>query len=100
MQGALDGKESQFQIDLPDIRPRTTEFVLHYGECTVCGQRAMGATLADFAGSGSGRRSDRSRVVSLATYLNKTGGLSYGKIGALLEQLMGLRVLARPCAGR
>jgi transposase len=32
------------------------------------------------------------RVVSLATYLNKVGGLSYGKIASLLEQMAGLRV--------
>jgi transposase len=31
-------------------------------------------------------------VVSLATYLNKVGGLSYGKIATLLEQMAGLRV--------
>jgi transposase len=31
-------------------------------------------------------------VVSLAIYLNKVGGLSYGKIATLLEQMAGLRV--------
>jgi transposase len=31
-------------------------------------------------------------VVSLAAYLNKVGGLSYGKIAHLLEQMAGLRV--------
>lgn len=89
----LVGKENQFQIDLPEIRPWTTEFVLHYGECMSCGRRAMGR---------HPRQSSRAMgvagvqigpgVVSLATYLNKTGGLSYGKSSALLEQLTGLRV--------
>ena len=31
-------------------------------------------------------------VVSLATFLNKVGGLSYGKIAAVLKQMAGLRV--------
>lgn len=31
-------------------------------------------------------------VISLATYLNKVGGLSYGKIAALLEQVADLKV--------
>jgi transposase len=28
----LAGKKSQYQIDLPEIRPRTTEFIVHYGQ--------------------------------------------------------------------
>jgi transposase len=89
----LVGKKSQFQIDLPNIRPQTTEFILHYGECTACGRPAMGrharqtSQAVGVAGVQIGPG-----VVSLAAYLNKTSGLSYGKIGALLEQLTGLRV--------
>jgi transposase len=87
------GKESQYQIDLPPIRPQTTEFVLHYGECTECGRRVMGrhprqaSQAVGIAGVQIGPG-----VVSLATYLNKVGGLSYGKIATLLEQMAGLRV--------
>lgn len=89
----LAGKESQYQIDLPAIRTWTTEFVLHYGECLACGRRVLGrharqsSQAVGVAGVQLGPN-----VVALATYLNKVGGLSYGKIATLLEQMAGLRV--------
>ena len=87
------GEQRQYQIDLPAIRPQTTEFVLQVCECTSCGHRMTGrhprqtsqATGAAGVQIGPG-------VISLATYLNKVGGLSYGKIAALLEQVAGLKV--------
>lgn len=88
----LTGKESQYQIDL-EIRPRTTEFVLHCGECSVCGRPVKGrhprqsSQAVGVAGVQIGPG-----VVSLTAYLNKVGGLSYGKIVRLLEQMAGLRV--------
>src|SRR3954469_6893340 len=87
------GQESQYQIDIPEIRPWTTEFILHYGECSQCGRRQVGrhprqsSQAVGVAGVQIGPG-----VVSLATYLNKVGGLSYGKIAGLLEQMAGLRV--------
>lgn len=89
----LVGKESQYQIDLPAIRTWTTEFVLHCGECVECGRRVIGrhprqsSQAVGVAGVQIGPE-----VLSLATYLNKVGGLSYGKIATLLEQMAGLRV--------
>lgn len=87
------GEQRQYQIDLPEIRPQTTEFVLQVCECMQCGYRMKGrhprqASQAVGAASvqiGPG-------VISLATYLNKVGGMSYGKITALLEQVAGLKV--------
>lgn len=87
------GQESQYQIDIPEIRPWTTELILHYGECSQCGRRQVGrhphqsSQAVGVAGVQIGPG-----VVSLATYLNKVGGLSYGKIAGLLEQMAGLRV--------
>jgi transposase len=89
----LVDKQSQFQIDLPPIRSWTTEFVLQCGECTQCGRRVMGrhprqsSQAVGVAGVQIGPG-----VVALAIYLNKVGGLSYGKIASLLEQMAGLRV--------
>jgi transposase len=88
----LTGKESQYQIDL-EIRPRTTEFVLRCGECSVCGRQVKGrhprqsSQAVGVAGVQIGPG-----VVSLTAYLNKVGGLSYGKIAHVLEQMAGLRV--------
>jgi transposase len=87
------GKERQYQIDLPEIRPQTTEFVLQVSECTQCGHRMRGrhprqtSQAVGIAGVQIGPA-----VVSLATFLNKVGGLSYGKIASVLEQMAGLRV--------
>jgi len=89
----LAGEERQYQIDLPEIRPQTTEFVLQVGECTQCGHRMKGrhprqtSQAVGVAGVQMG-----AGVISLATYLNKVGGLSYGKITTLLEQMAGLKV--------
>jgi transposase len=89
----LTGKESQVQVDLPEIRPLTVEFILHYGECTACGQRVVGRDSRQTSQAvGAAGVQIGPGVVALATYLNKVGGLSYGKIATLLEQMTGLRV--------
>jgi len=89
----LEGKAYQYQIDLPEIRPWTTEFILHHGKCSQCGREAVGrhcrqSSQAFRVGSvqlGPG-------VLGFAAWLNKVAGLSYGKIAALLQELAGLEV--------
>jgi transposase len=89
----LTGKESQVQIDLPEIRLRTIEFILHYGECTACGERVVGRDPRQTSQAvGAAGVQIGPGIVALATYLNKVGGLSYGKIATLLEQMTGLQV--------
>lgn len=90
----LVGKESQFQIDLPETRPRTTEFILHYGECSRCGRRVVGRDRRQTSQAvGAASVQIGPRVVATATLLNKIGGLSYGKIATFLEQVTGLEVV-------
>ena len=87
------GQASQFQIDLPEIRSWTTEFVLHYGKCTQCGREVVGRhPLQTSQAFRVGEVQIGPGVLSLAAYLNKVGGLSYGKIAALLAQMTGLSV--------
>lgn len=89
----LVGKTSQYQIDLPLLRPWTTEFVLHYGKCLECGRQVMGRHPLQCSNAiGVGSVQIGPGVISLAAYLNKVGGLSYGKIAALLEQMAGFLV--------
>jgi transposase len=89
----LKGKESQYQIDLPPICPVTTEFVVHYGECQDCGRRAQGRHPRQISSAlGVGRVHLGPGVISWAAYLNKTGGLSYGKISDVLQEMAGLEV--------
>lgn len=89
----LEGKASQYQIDLPPIQPRTTEFVVHYGRCQVCGHRAQGRhsrQSSDALQVGAVQLGPT--VVSWSAVLNKTCGLSYGKIARLFGELLGLQV--------
>ena len=89
----LQGKTRQYHIDLPEMRPWATEFVLHYGRCLSCGRRVIGRHPQQSSPAvGVGSVQLGPGVVSLAIYLNKVGGLSYGKITALLEQWAGLEV--------
>jgi transposase len=89
----LAGEERQYQIDLPEIRPQTTEFVLQVSECTQCGHRMRGRHPRQTSQAiGSAGVQIGPGVVSLALFLNKVGGLSYGKITTALEQMAGLRV--------
>lgn len=89
----LQGKESQYQIDFPPIRPVTTEFVVQYGECQDCGRRVQGRHPRQISSAlGVGAVQLGPGVISWAAYLNKTGGLSYGKIATTLKELAGLEV--------
>jgi transposase len=88
-----EGTADQYQIDLPEIKPRVTKFILHYGKCSKCGREATGrhprqTSQAFRVGSvqlGPG-------VLGFSAFLNKVAGVSYGKIAALLKEMAGLRV--------
>lgn len=89
----LQGKAHQYQVDLPEIVPWTTEFILHYGKCSQCGREVVGRHSRQTSQSfrvGSVQLGPG--VLGLAAWLNKVGGLSYGKIAALLKELAGLSV--------
>ncbi len=89
----LEGEAQQSQIDLPEIRPWTTQFILQYGKCSQCGREVVGrhprqTSQAFRVGSVQLGPS----VLGFAAWLNKVGGLSYGKIATLLKELAGLEV--------
>lgn len=89
----LQGKESQYQIDLPPIHPVTTEFVVHYGECQDCGRRVQGRHARQISSAlGVGKVQLGPGVISWTAYLNKVGGLSYGKIADVLKEMADLEV--------
>lgn len=89
----LQGKESQYQIDLPPIRPVATEFVVHYGECQDCGRRVQGRHPRQISSAlGVGKVQLGPGVISWAAYLNKIGGLSYGKIVDVFKEMADLEV--------
>ncbi len=89
----LEGKASQFQVDLPKVAPQTTEFVIHWGRCSSCGRRVQGRheeQASDALTVGSVHLGPS--VIGLAAHLNKVCGLSFGKISTLLASWMGLVV--------
>lgn len=89
----LVGKKSQYQIDLPEIRPRTTEFIVHYGHCESCGKRVQGRHARQISDAlDVGHVQLGPEVISLTALLNKVGGLSYGKIEAVLRDAAHLQV--------
>ena len=77
----------QYQIEVPVIRPVTTEFVIHYGRCLECGREVQGRhpeQTSDATGVGGVQLGPN--LIALTTHLNKIGGMSYGKIESLLAQ--------------
>jgi len=90
---SLEDTDRQYQVDLPPVRPRTIEFVLHWGRCQSCGRRVQGRhprQVSDAVQVGQVHLGPG--VVGLAASLQKVGGLSYSKITHLLAQWMGLSV--------
>lgn len=89
----LEGKASQFQIDLPEVQPKVTEFVHDVGRCTRCGRRVVGKHPAQVSSALSvGNVHLGPNVIGLSAHLNKVCGLSFGKIAMLLAAWMGLRL--------
>jgi transposase len=87
----LHGCGHQYLLDLPVVRPKVTEFVVDYGYCVECGRRAQGRhprQISDALEVGTVQVGPG--VISFAAYLNKVGGLSYGKTAAVIEQMVGL----------
>lgn len=89
----LQGEARQYQIDLPEIRPWTMEFILQYGKCSQCGREVVGRHPRQTSQAFRvGNVQLGPSVLGFAAWLNKVGGLSYGKIAALLKELVGLEV--------
>jgi transposase len=83
----------QYVLDLPKVRPQVTEFVVDFGYCVECGRRAQGRHPRQISNAlDVGAVQAGPGVISFAAYLNKVGGLSYGKTAAVIEQMAGLRL--------
>lgn len=84
---------TQFQEDLPIVRPQVRRFDVHVGRCGNCGRRAQGRhplQTSDALGAASTHLGPH--AVALIVLLNKHLGLSHGKIATLLHDWFGLRV--------
>jgi transposase len=87
------GTAEQYQVDLPEIRPRVTKFILHYGKCSKCGREVVGRHPRQTSQAFRvGNVQLGPEMLGLAAFLNKVAGMSYGKIAALLKEMAGLQV--------
>lgn len=89
----LDRVDGQWLIDIPPIQPTVTEFRIHVARCRQCGQSVRDRhpdQISDATGAAAVQFGPH--VIALATTLNKECGVSYERVGRLLETMFGLRV--------
>jgi transposase len=80
---------TQYQTDIPLIEPVTTMFEIQYGRCIRCGRRVQGRRpeqTSDAAGA-VGAEQIGPNAVALAAHLNKSCGVSYGRIAEIFAQV-------------
>jgi transposase len=93
-----DEVDLQFQEEIPR-KPLRRKFRIHKGYCRRCGRRVRGRhpqqTSAAVGAAASQIGPDTQATI---TYLNKHSGMSYGKIGDLLERTYGIHLTRSACA--
>jgi transposase len=86
---------TQYQEDLPVVRPRVRAFHIAIGQCADCGRRVQGRhplQTSDALGAAAAQLGPT--AVTLAVVLNKQLGLPLGKIATLFRERFGLTVTA------
>ena len=94
-QGRLqrDRIATQYQEDIPPVRPIVRCFQVHVGHCTGCHRRVQGRhplQTSDALGAAACQLGPQ--AVALAAVLNKQFGLSFGKVAALFRERFALGV--------
>jgi len=87
-QGAVDeiGVRSQYQTELPQVKPHVTRFDVHIGKCAACGKRVQGRhpqQSSDALGAAASQLGPRAQAV--ASELHVRHGLSFGKVQDLFS---------------
>ena len=84
---------TQYQEDLPDVRPVVRAFDIAIGHCIDCGRRVQGRhalQTSDAIGAAAAQLGPA--AVTLAVVLNKQLGLPLGKIATLFRERFGLTI--------
>lgn len=87
------GVATQYQEEIPVSRVIVRQFTVHIGRCDDCGRRVQGRhplQTSDALGAAAAQLG--AQLIALVVVLNKQLGLSFGKIGTLLQQLYGVTV--------
>ena len=93
------GVADQYQTDIPR-RPIVRHFRVHVGHCRRCGRRVQGRhelQTSDALGAAASQIGPAAQAA--AVVLNKTAGLSHGKVAAVFESLFGI-ALCRGASAR
>ena len=86
---------TQYQEDLPEVRPVVRAFDIAIGHCRDCGRRVQGRhPLQTSDAIGAAAAQIGSAAVTLAVVLNKQLGLPLGKIAAFFRERFGLTITA------
>lgn len=89
----LTDHATQFQEDLPPVRPIVRAFHIAIGRCTDCGRRVQGRhPLQTSNALGAAATQVGPMVVTWASILNKQFGLPLGKIATLFRERFGLTI--------
>jgi transposase len=84
---------TQYQEDLPDVRPIVRAFHIPIGYCTACGRRVQGRhPLQTSDALGAAATQLGPMAVTWATILSKQFGLPLGKIATLFRERFGLPI--------
>ena len=84
---------TQYQEDLPPVRPIVRAFHVHIGECRQCGRRVQGRhplQTSDALGAAAAQLGPQ--AIATAAHLHKECGLPLGKITRFYQQHFGLTV--------
>ena len=93
--GAVEvtGAASQYQEDLPPVRPLVRRFDIEVGHCSACRRRIQGRhALQTSDALGAARAQLGPGVVALVVELHTHGGLPLAKVADLLQTRFGLHV--------
>jgi transposase len=84
---------TQYQEDLPVVRPQVRAFHIAVGQCAGCGRRVQGRhplQVSDALGAAAAQLGPT--AITLAVVLNKQLGLPLGKIATLFRERFGLTI--------
>ncbi len=84
---------TQYQEDLPPVRPRVRAFRVHIGQCQQCGRRVQSRhplQTSDALGAAAAQLGPR--AVATAAVWHKQFGLPVGKVAGVFQQHFGLSI--------
>jgi len=93
-----DAVDEQFQEEIP-VKPLRRKIRIHKGTCRDCGRRVRGRhakQTSDAVGAAASQIGPDAQAT--ITYLNKHGGMSYGKIADLFQVTYGIHLTRSACA--